>query len=204
MQPTSWRFEPKVSMRRFFISLAMTASAANTAFAAAPKQACAAPATLAETAVSITENAAPGMHVKPLGDAGTKVFFITFKTGDDVLSGIKRFARENGIRSGTVSAVGALGCTVTGWYDVRIHRLKTRVLPGDREVVSLAGNLSMLGDAPLAHLHVALADAHGNVQGGHLVRAFVGPGLEVTVTATPQTLERVEDPVGASYVPVMP
>jgi len=170
-----------------------------------PPVPCAAPRLVAENAIAVQEARAPGMQVRSLGRQGAhEVYFLTFKSGDDLLSGLAGFARLHGVKSGSVSAVGALACTVTGWYDTGISRLHTRALPGNREVTSLGGNLSMLGDQPLAHLHVAVADRRGRVLGGHLVRAVVGPGLEVTVTATPEPLLRTEDRAAAAYLPVMP
>lgn len=174
--------------------------------AGGPPVPCAAPRLVAENAIAVQAARAPGMQVRSLGRQGAhEVYFLTFKSGDDLLSGLAEFARLHGVKSGSVSAaVGALACTVTGWYDTGVSRLHTRALPGNREVTSLGGNLSMLGDQPLAHLHVAVADRSGRVLGGHLVRAVVGPGLEMTVTATPEPLQRIEDRAAAAFVPVMP
>lgn len=165
---------------------------------------CQAPGRLAESAVSIPLGEAPGMKVKLLnGEGPSKAYLLTFSRHDEIASGLKRFARDHNVRSGTVSAIGAFGCTVSGWYDDAGKILKTRVLRGDREVTSLAGNIAWLDSEPVTHLHFSSADADGQVAGGHLVRGWVGPGMEVMVTTMPLRFERVYDKRAKAFVPAL-
>ena len=71
------------------------------------------------------------------------------------------------------------------------------VVNGALEVVSLAGNVSMLDGAPFAHLHAVLAGrVDGEAErdfaayGGHLFRGIVSPTFEVFLTEFAQAVER--------------
>lgn len=59
-------------------------------------------------------------------------------------------------------------CGIGSLADVQLRfagAATATTLPGDFEIISLAGSLSADG----AHLHMAVADAAGRVHGGHLV-----------------------------------
>jgi predicted DNA-binding protein with PD1-like motif len=62
------------------------------------------------------------------------------------------------------------GCLISGIGSLSVARLRlagrrqSTTLDGDLEILSLAGTLSADG----AHLHIAVADSHGTVIGGHL------------------------------------
>lgn len=162
---------------------------------------CQSPEWLAESAISIPFDGAPGMRVKVLNDQEPKTFILTFSRGDEVISGLKKFSRDQNVQSGTISAVGAFECTVTGWYDSSRKKLKTLILRGDREVTSFSGNFATLNSQPITHIHLSSSDSNGQLVGGHLVRGWVGPGLEVMVTTTRLPLHRVYDEDADAFVP---
>lgn len=69
-------------------------------------------------------------------------------------------------------------------------------LSGPFEITSLSGTLSSEG----AHLHIALADIHGNCLGGHLLHgAIVYTTLEVTVLSLPELAFRRSIDPGTTF-----
>jgi predicted DNA-binding protein with PD1-like motif len=67
------------------------------------------------------------------------------------------------------------------------------VLPGDLEIITLAGTISTDG----AHLHMSAADAQGNVIGGHVgYGCMVRTTAEVLVILLPEwSFTREQDPM---------
>jgi uncharacterized protein len=113
--------------------------------------------------------------------------------GDELYEGIERFVNEKGIRAGFLTG-GAAGLSA---LNVRLAStpeqpsLLTR--EGRFEVVSLIGTTAV----GALHIHIAVADEHGRVIGGHLmptgnpVRLSAELGI---VEGEGMTFSRVFDP----------
>lgn len=120
--------------------------------------------------------------------------------GCDAVAGLRAVAKRHGFAAGAVSAVGALRNAVIGAYDFAAQRYVTKTLPGDREIVSLIGNLSLRDGVVFPHVHVVLGDMDCTLAGGHL---FSGEVImcEYTITgAVGVTLIRGRDAATGLYV----
>lgn len=95
--------------------------------------------------------------------------------GEDVRIELERWCKENAVEAAAiVSAVGSLSRT-----ELRLAgRSEGTILSGDMEVCALSGTLAHHG----MHLHLAVADADGRMQGGHLlVGCTVRTTLELVI-----------------------
>jgi predicted DNA-binding protein with PD1-like motif len=108
--------------------------------------------------------------------------------GTDLLLALAGLPLQRGERAGVViSGIGSLA-------PVRLRfagRDGASTLPGDHEILSLAGSLSIDG----AHLHLSVADVDGRVTGGHLLKgSLVRTTAELLVAWLPDfTFRRVVD-----------
>ena len=135
------------------------------------------------------------MTSRLLNDAsGLRTFAVVFSTGDEAVSGLKRFADENRVSGAQVTALGAFSKVTVAFFDWQQKDYRRIQFDEQMEVLSLTGNIGVKEGAPALHAHVALGRADGTAHGGHLIEASVRPTLEVIVTETPAHLHRRFDP----------
>jgi len=90
-----------------------------------------------------------------------KVFPIRLEPNADLRQSLKSFAVENNIQAGFVlTAIGSLKQATMRFA----NQDNTTVLTDKFEILSLNGTLATTG----IHIHIAIADSHGKVIGGHL------------------------------------
>jgi Predicted DNA-binding protein with PD1-like DNA-binding motif len=137
---------------------------------------------------------APGMKVRLLSEnAGVKQYAIILAKGDEVMSGLTDFARQNKVTSGSFSAIGAFSHATVAWFDDGRKEFKLIPIEQQVELVSMIGDIALVNDQPAVHTHVALASSDGTVRGGHVINAFVFPTLELFMTVYPTPLHKESD-----------
>lgn len=94
---------------------------------------------------------------------------------DDLLIGLTSVCGVNDIRSGFISAIGAVHRAKLGYYDQK-KKTYTGCVSLDKklEICSLTGNISLKDGDIFVHAHIVLADLKGKAYGGHLM-----PGTSV-------------------------
>ncbi len=123
-----------------------------------------------------------------------RTFVLVLETGEEVMDGLSRFAREEGLAAAHFTAIGALSRVTLGYFQWS-SRSYSRIEIGEQvEVLSLIGDVALDGDAPRVHAHVVVGKADGSAHGGHLLGGRVRPTLEVVLTQPPADLRRRHDP----------
>ena len=121
-------------------------------------------------------------------------FLLVFDRGDEISETLTSFARDNGIRGASFTAIGACRhATVAYWYPGTKKYEKIDVSE-QVEVVSLNGNIA-LGEngRPRVHAHVALGKRDGTLVGGHFVSGEVYPTLELFLITSDAAMQRRRD-----------
>ena len=133
-------------------------------------------------------------HAELLGDGDVRTYLLVFHTGQEVMSGLRAFARKHNLVAGHVTGIGAVRDAVIGYFDpekktyLKLHETE------QLEVLSLTGNLALDNDAPFYHIHVALGRRDGSARGGHLFEATVRPTVELVLTTYRKPVRRKIDP----------
>ena len=118
-----------------------------------------------------------------------KIVAVRLRPTDDLKQALENITRENKLSAAAiVSAVGSLSSAA-----IRFGTGEVKNLDGPFEIVSLSGTLGRGG----MHVHIAVADGHGNTFGWHLLS-----GCEVRTTveiiihnlSDLYVFERVQDP----------
>jgi predicted DNA-binding protein with PD1-like motif len=125
---------------------------------------------------------------------GEKTFVLIFDTGDEVVSGLLDFAKQQHLDSSHCTALGAFSDVVVGYFDWEKKEYTRIPLPEQVEVLALVGDIALDQGAPKVHAHVVVGKADGTAHGGHLLEAHVRPTLEVVLVESPQHLQRQSDP----------
>src|SRR5215510_2761177 len=143
---------------------------------------------------SVTPGKAPGMKVRLLADNnGVKNYAIVLAKGDEVMSGLTDFARQNKVTSASFTAIGAFSHATVAWFDRAKKEYKLIPIEQQVALISMIGEIALVTDRPAVHTHVSLGSSDGTVRGGHLVEAHVFPTLELFMTVYPTALHKQLD-----------
>lgn len=124
-------------------------------------------------------------------ESGQKTFVLVFDTGDEVISGLTEFARDNNLAAASLSAIGAFSAATLGYFDVEKKDYEKIPVDEQVEVLSLIGDISTKENGePQVHAHVVVGRRDGTTRGGHLLEASVRPTLEVVLVESPEHLQR--------------
>ncbi len=126
-------------------------------------------------------------------EKGQKTFVLVFDKGDEVVSGITSFAKENGLDAASLTAIGAFSGATLGYFDAEKKEYEEILVQEQVEVLSLVGDIAACRGEPQLHPHVVLGRRDGTTCGGHLLEAHVHPTLEVVVTESPGHLKKTTD-----------
>jgi predicted DNA-binding protein with PD1-like motif len=126
---------------------------------------------------------------------GQKTFILVFATGDEVMSGLEAFAREQGLAAAHFTAIGAFSEADLGYFDWEKKDYQRIPVQEQVEVLTLAGDVAVNEDGgSQLHAHVVLGTRSGEARGGHLLEARVRPTLEVVLVESPSHLQKRMDP----------
>ena len=104
------------------------------------------------------------MEYRKLGDT----IVLCLVRGEDVLASIRAVCNAERVRLAEISALGAADYAEVGVYHLAEKRFLPRTLEGEMEICALTGSVTRRGTELYLHLHGSLADADGNVYGGHV------------------------------------
>jgi predicted DNA-binding protein with PD1-like motif len=135
------------------------------------------------------------MKAKLLSERGEKTYAVIFETGDEVVSGLTSFAKQQHLAASRFTAIGAFQDVTLGYFDWQKKDYQKIPVREQVEVLSLVGDIALdpKGE-PKVHAHVVLGRSDGTTRGGHLLEARVRPTLEVVLVESPSHLQRKHDP----------
>jgi hypothetical protein len=124
-----------------------------------------------------------------------KTYAVIFDTGDELASGLKKFATEQKLGGTSFKAIGAFSSVNLGWFNWQTKKYETAVdLNEQVELLSLIGDIALKDGEPQVHAHVIIGKSDGTAHGGHLQEAKVRPTCEVILTENPKHLQKQFDP----------
>lgn len=134
------------------------------------------------------------MHSKLLNADPPVTYAVVLDTGDEVVSELSKFVRDQEVEAASVTAIGAFRRALLGYFRWEKKQYKQIAVEQQVEVLSLLGDVAVGDQGPTLHLHAVLGKADGSVVGGHLLEAHVRPTLEVILVQPPSYLRKRKDP----------
>lgn len=123
-----------------------------------------------------------------------RTWVLVFEAGDEVMSELGGFARQNALAGTRFTGIGAFSDVVLGYFRWEQKAYARIPVAEQVEVLSLAGDVALGDGGPKVHAHVVVGRSDGAAMGGHLMEAHVRPTLELMVTESPRELVRRHDP----------
>ncbi len=120
-------------------------------------------------------------------------WIVRIDKGEEIVETLKQFCRENGIKLGSVSGIGATDKTTLGLFKTRTKEYLPTEITGDHEITSLAGNVSTMNGETYIHLHITLSDINYKAFGGHLTSAVVSGTCEIVIHEVTGEVDRAFD-----------
>ena len=137
------------------------------------------------------------MEYRKFGDT----YIVRMDPGEEILTQLKVFAEQEGVKLASVTALGAVKDFTVGVFDTGAKVYKSNRFQGVYEIVSLVGTINTMNDAFYCHLHMCAADQEGHAFGGHLNEAVISATRELVVTCLPGRTDRVfSDEVGLNLI----
>lgn len=124
-----------------------------------------------------------------------KTFALILDTGDELATGLSRFASDQKLAGSSFKAIGAFSSVKLAWFNWQTKKYQLSVdLDEQVELLSLVGDIALKNGEPQVHAHIVIGKSDGTAHGGHLVEARVRPTCEVILTESPQHLQKQIDP----------
>ncbi len=137
------------------------------------------------------------MEYRKFGDT----YIVRMDPGEEILTQLKVFAEQEGVKLASVTALGAVKDFTVGVFDTGAKVYKSNRFQGVYEIVSLVGTINTMNDAFYCHLHMCAADQEGHAFGGHLNEAVISATCELVVTCLSGRTDRVfSDEVGLNLI----
>lgn len=135
------------------------------------------------------------MQSKLLSNDSDRIFMLVIEPGEEAFGIIKDFAIQHDINAASVTAIGAFEKATLAFFDLASQTYDDIPIDDQSEVLSLIGDITLdESGKPNPHLHAVLGFSDGHTRGGHFVKGYVRPTLEVIVKETPAQLRRTYRP----------
>ena len=123
-------------------------------------------------------------------------YVIRLDRGEEIVSALTEFCRNEQILLGTVEALGASDHAVIGLYDVGEKQYHRHSFDGPMEITSLLGSITTKNGETYLHLHINLCREDMSVIGGHLNECRISATCEMFVRKLEGVVERKLDEDG--------
>ena len=120
-------------------------------------------------------------------------YVIRMDRGEEIVSCLDRFCRQEDIHLAHVQAIGAVDRAEVGLYDVETKAYRKQFFREPLEMTSLLGTVTRKDGQPYLHLHVTLTDASMLAHGGHANSLTISGTCEMIVTVLEGDVERCPD-----------
>ncbi len=121
-------------------------------------------------------------------------YILKIEKGEEIAETLTKFCKDNNIKSGAISGIGATNNASISYYDLGEEKYISKTFSSKNyEIISLNGNIALIDKEPFAHLHITISDQDYKVFGGHLVSAIVSVTCEIAITMSDSTVERKID-----------
>jgi predicted DNA-binding protein with PD1-like motif len=136
---------------------------------------------------------------------GRRKFVLVLDAGEEALAAISAFAVAQNLTGATISGLGAFSHCCLGHFDPATKDFSRNAVAVQSEVLSLIGNIAgsgagdddggdddggAAGAGPHLHVHCVVGLNDATTRGGHLIKGFVRPTMELVIEESPVHLQR--------------
>lgn len=124
-------------------------------------------------------------------------YLVRLERGEEIVESVTKLCKEEGIRLGRVTGIGATNKVKIGLFNVETKEYHSTELEGDMEITNLSGNISTMDGGVYIHLHITVCDEDNKAFGGHLNMAVISATCEMIIDVIDGNVDReFNDEVG--------
>ncbi len=115
---------------------------------------------------------------------------VILEKGEEIISSLTSVCEKYDIKAGFIMGIGAGKNFEIGYYDINTREYIKRELPGEYEIISMLGTVSVKENKHVLHVHIGLADHSFHEYGGHLFKGEITGTGEIYIFRGEGTLIR--------------
>ncbi len=123
----------------------------------------------------------------------THGYYVRLETGEEIVGELIKFVKARDIRMASFTTMGAVAFAELGYYALAKKQYYWKEFDGEFEILGGTGNVSIMQEEPIIHLHMTLSGSDFTAFGGHVKRATVATTCEIVMTVEDGTLLRSYD-----------
>lgn len=120
-------------------------------------------------------------------------YLLRFDRGEELVSGLAEFVKEERIGAASLSAIGAANEIVVCFYNGREKHYEEHLIKERLEIVSLLGTIAWKGEIPTVHAHGSFSKSNLHAVAGHIARCVIAQTCEAAVFVFRKKAKRVYD-----------
>ena len=125
---------------------------------------------------------------------GGSRYVVSIDNHVEIAEALTAFCRAQGIRSGSISGIGAIGKMALRFFDPKTKEYVDREFAEQMEIANLTGNISTLDGETYLHLHIVAGRRDYSAVAGHLLSATLSGAGEFVVEDFGTEIIRVHSP----------
>ena len=118
---------------------------------------------------------------------------IRLDKGEDIIESLIAVAREENIKAGVFSGIGATDSFEIGVFSLEKQDYDRFSFSENHEITELSGNITTVEGKPYIHAHINCASHDGKIVGGHLFKARISLTCEIFITEVDGEISREFD-----------
>ncbi|MEK7134218.1 MAG: PPC domain-containing DNA-binding protein [Patescibacteria group bacterium] len=120
-------------------------------------------------------------------------YILNAARGEEVVAALKNVLREKNIRAAHFTGLGAADFCDVAYYNLRDKKFEQHEMAEETEILSLVGNVGMLGDETIIHAHGVFGRRDLSTFGGHIFAMRVSGACEIHLTVLDGEMTRAHD-----------
>ncbi|MFZ2300204.1 MAG: PPC domain-containing DNA-binding protein [Candidatus Moraniibacteriota bacterium] len=113
--------------------------------------------------------------------------------GEELVAILASWCKKEKISGATLSGLGAADELEVAYYNLGVKQFERHTIKEEVEILSLVGNVAMLSDKRVLHIHGTFGRKDLSTFGGHICSLRVSGACEIHLTVFPQAFIRAYD-----------
>ena len=118
------------------------------------------------------------MEYKKFGNT----YAVRLDVGEEIMESLKKFVVKEKITFAQINGLGGAASFTIGVRNPETKVYDPTDYEGRFEITSIHGNVTMVDDKPLLHVHMGAGNEKGEYRGGHLLKCVIRATAEIFVT----------------------
>lgn len=118
---------------------------------------------------------------------------LNFERGEELVSSLLAFCREQSVESATLTGLGAADQLELAYYNLSTKTYERHQIQEEVEILSLVGNVAYLAEEHVLHIHGVFGKRDLTTFGGHLFSLRVSGACEVHLASLSKRMTRAKD-----------